>query len=264
MMMRLMLGIMLASGLVLSPLASAEVTDQKWQAMHRDFFPGKTLQKADFIKITAPRRAESGAQVPFAFAVDYPLTTGQFVKAVSVIVDENPVPLAAVFHFNPNGGKAEIATRIRLETDSLVHVVVETSDGQWYVNAAPVRASGGCGGTLDGDEKEARQGAGKMRLALDSEAADGELRYARLQIKHPMFTGLQRDLVSQGFRPAYYVDKIVVQYNGVTVFQADTYIGISEDPNIRFPFIAKGDGTLTVTVHDNEDNEFHHSLAVKL
>ena len=268
MMMRSMSRVLLVLGVVFSgwmPLvANAEVTDQKWQAMHRDLFPGKTLQQADFIKITAPRRAESGAQVPFAFSVDYPVAEGQYVKAVSVIVDANPVPLAAVFHFNPQSGKAEVATRIRLETDSLVHVVAETSDGKWYVNAAPVRASGGCGGTIDGDESAARQSAGKMRLALDSEATEGALHYARLQIKHPMFTGLQRDLVSQGFRPAYYIDKIEVQYNGVTVFQADTYIGISEDPNIRFPFIAKGDGALTVTIHDNEDNEFHHSLAVKL
>lgn len=264
MMTRLLSRALLVLGLALSMAAAAEVTDQKWQSMQRDFFPGKTLQQSELIKINAPRRAESGAQVPFAFSVDYPETEGQYVKSVSVIVDANPVPLAAVFHFNPNSGKAEIATRIRLETDSLVHVVAETSDGKWYVNAATVRASGGCGGTIDGDESAARQSAGKMRLALDSEATEGDLRYAKLQIKHPMFTGLQRDLVSQGFRPAFYISKIDVRYNGEPVMQADTYIGISEDPNIRLPFIAKRDGTLTVTIQDNEDNEFTQSLAVKL
>ncbi|MFL9609463.1 quinoprotein dehydrogenase-associated SoxYZ-like carrier [Methylobacillus sp. Pita2] len=263
MMTRLLSRALLALGLALSMAATAEVTDQKWQSMQRDFFPGKTLQQSDVVKITAPRRAESGAQVPFAFSVDQP-GDGQYVKSVSVIVDANPVPLAAVFHFNPHSGKAEVATRIRLETDSLVHVVAETSDGKWYVNAATVRASGGCGGTIDGDENAARQSAGKMRLALDNEAAEGDLRYAKLQIKHPMFTGLQRDLVSQGFRPAFYISKIDVRYNGEPVLQADTYIGISEDPNIRLPFIAKRDGTLTVTIQDNEDNEFTQSLAVKL
>jgi len=257
-------GVLCALGLACSLAATAEVTDEKWQSMQRDLFPGKTLQQSDLIKITAPRRAESGAQVPFAFSIDHPQGQDKYVKSVSVIVDANPVPLAAVFHFTPHSGKAELATRIRLETDSLVHVVAETSDGQWYVNAAKIRASGGCGGTIDGDEKEARQNAGKMRLALDNEAVEGDLRYARLQIKHPMFTGLQRDLVSQGFRPAFYISKIDVRYNGEPVLVADTYIGISEDPNLRLPFIAKGDGTLTVTIRDNEDNEFTHSLDVRL
>ena len=262
MMKRLLLGGILLLGASLT--AGAEVNEQIWPSMQRDMFPGKTLQQADFIKITAPKRAESGAQVPFAFVVDYPMTEGQYVKAVTVVVDANPVPMTAVFHFNPNSGRAEIATRIRLETDSLVHVVAETSDGQLYVNAAPVRASGGCGGTIDGDETEARLNAGKMRLALDSEASEGDIKYARLQIKHPMFTGLQRDLVSQGFRPAFYINKIDVRYNGEPVWLADTYIGISEDPNIRIPFVAKGNGTLTVTIHDNEEGEFTQQLAVKL
>ncbi|MCB5190790.1 quinoprotein dehydrogenase-associated SoxYZ-like carrier [Methylobacillus arboreus] len=264
MMMRLFVNGLVMLGVMLSLPASAEVNDQKWQSMQRDFFPGKSLLQGDFIKIAAPRRAESGAQVPFSFVVDYPMTESQYVKAVTVIVDANPVPLAAVFHFNPHSGKAEIATRIRLETDSLVHVVAETSDGKLHVNAVPVRASGGCGGTVEGDEDEAKRNAGKMRLALDSEAGEGDVRNVKLQIKHPMFTGLQRDLVSQGFRPAFYISKIDVRYNGEPVLQADTYIGISEDPNIRFPFIAKQDGTLTVTIHDNEDNEFSQSLAVKL
>ena len=79
-----------------------------------------------------------------------------------------------------------------------------------------------------------------------------------------MFTGLQRDLVSQGFRPAFYISKIDVRYNGEPVLLADTYIGISEDPNIRIPFMAKGNGTLTVTIQDNEEGEFTQQLAVKL
>ncbi|SNR80408.1 sulfur-oxidizing protein SoxY [Methylobacillus rhizosphaerae] len=263
MMTRVFLGCLMAVGLMLSAAGHAEVNDQKWQSMQHDMFQGKTLEQGDFIRITAPKRAESGAQVPFSFSVDYPMTEQQYVKAVTVVVDANPVPLAAVFHFNPKSGKAEIATRIRLETDSLVHVVAETSDGKLYVNAAAVRASGGCGGAVDGDEEEAKRNAGKMRLALDSEDTEQDLRHVKLQIKHPMFTGLQRDLVSQGFRPAFYISKIDVQYNGEPVLQADTYIGISEDPNIRFPLIVERDGMLTVTIHDNEDNEFSQNLAVK-
>jgi hypothetical protein len=52
-----------------------------------------------------------------------------------------------------------------------------------------------------------------------------------------MYTGLQRDMETHGFRPALFINKIDVTYNGKPVMTADTNIGISEeslDP-VRFP-----------------------------
>lgn len=248
--------------LLLAQPAAAEVENNYWESIQRDQFAGKQVLPGEFIKLTAPQRAESGAQVPFAFSVDYPVKAGQYVKTVTVVADANPVPVVAVFHFTPQSGKAEISTRIRLEVDSLVHVVAETSDGKLYVNAIAIRATGGCGGTVGGDEEEAKRNAGKMKLVIDDGAGEGDLRYAKLLIKHPMFTGLQRDLESQGYRPAFFINKIDIRFNDEPVLLADTYIGVSEDPSIRFPFIAKGGGTLRVTILDNEDNEFSQSLEI--
>ncbi len=236
-------------------VAHAEAEDKYWQAMKKDYFPKAVLEESAAVKITAPKRAESGAQVPFSFSIDSPMTEGSYIKSVSVIADANPVPLVAVYHFNPDSGKAEISTRIRLEVDSFVHVVAETSDGKYLVNQVPIRASGGCGGTIGGDEDIARQTAGKMKLQVKSENSE-QLKLAHLLIKHPMNTGLQRDLVSQGYRPAFYISKIVAKFNDKVVFDADTYIGVSEDPNIQFPFKADQSGKLTVVIQDNEDKEF--------
>ena len=110
-------------------------------------------------------------------------------------------------------------------------------------------------GTIGGDEDIARQTAGKMKLQVKSENSE-QLKLAHLLIKHPMNTGLQRDLVSQGYRPAFYISKIVAKFNDKVVFDADTYIGVSEDPNIQFPFKADQSGKLTVVIQDNEDKEF--------
>ena len=248
-------GLMASLYLSGTQMANAEAVDKYWEPMQKAFFPNASIEESSAIKITAPIRAENGAQVPFDFSIDYPMTEGQYIKAVSVIVDVNPVPLVAVYHFSPASGKAEISTRIRIETDSYVHVVAETSDGKFLMNKVPIRAAGGCGGTIGGDESIARQSAGKMKLSIKPDSTN-QLKEARLLIKHPMYTGLQRDLVSQGFRPAFFINKVMAKFNGQVVFDADTYIGVSEDPNIRFPFKADQSGTLTVIVQDNEGKEF--------
>lgn len=252
----------------LSGLTHAEADASYWQAMQKDFFPNKTLQQSAEIEITAPKRAESGAQVPFAFSIASPMTAASYIKSVSVIADANPVPLVAVYHFNPSSGKAEVSTRIRLEVDSLVHVVAETSDGKFLVNQVAIRASGGCGGTIGSDEDAARQTAGKMKLQVKPQPAEAEsrnnasIKQAHLLIKHPMNTGLQRDLVSQGYRPAFYISKVTARFNDQVVFDADTYIGVSEDPSIQFPFKAEQSGQLTLLIEDNEGKQFSTSTEV--
>lgn len=242
--------------------APAQVADAPWTALQKSHFPGRQLEAAPFIHLTAPARAPSGEQVPFAFSIDHPMTASRYIKSVTVFVDANPVPLTAVFHFNPRSGKAEISTRIRFESDSPVHVVAESNDGSLYVNAITVKASGGCGGTTPGDNAAALAAAGKMKLALDGPFKRGEVNKARLLIRHPMYTGLQRDLSTNGFRPAFFIDKIDVSFNGVPVMMADTSIGISEDPSLQFGFVADQPGTLQVVVRDSRGATFRQSLEV--
>ena len=259
----LILSLMASCLLGFQPSSHAEAVDKYWGTLKESHFPNKKLEESGDIKIKAPARAESGAQVPFEFSVQYPHTKDQYIKTVTVIADANPVPLVAVHHFTPDSGKAEINTRIRLETDSFVHVVAETNDGRFLMNKVPIRAAGGCGGTVGGDESIALQAAGKMKLSVkDDEAA--KLNKAHLLIKHPMYTGLQRDLVSQGFQPAFFINKIVATFNNKVVFDADTFIGLSEDPNIQFPFKADQAGTLSVMIQDNEGKSFTTSTDVKV
>lgn len=261
--MRLMIKMLMAvTTAILATSANAEPVNKHWENLQESYFSGKRIAPGPFIHLTAPPRAESGAQVPFAFSVDYPMTAEKYVKSVTLLVDENPVPLTAIFHFNPKSGKAEISTRIRLESDSFVHAVAETSDGMFYMNAIAIRASGGCGGTVGGDEALARKNAGKMKLAANGPLKASTPAKAHLLIKHPMYTGMQRDLASQGFKPAFFVKHIEARFNDENLMQADTFIGISEDPNIQFDFIPEKNGKLSVTIEDNEGGKFHHDIDV--
>ena len=242
------------------PQATAQALESPWAALQKTYFDGKNLEEAPFVRLTAPARAASGEQVPFAFSIDHPMTETRYIKSVSVFVDANPVPLTAVFHFNPSSGKAEISSRIRLESDSLVHVVAESSDGRLYVNAIAVKASGGCGGPTAGDDPAVMAAAGKMKMALDGPLKLGDVNQAKLLIRHPMYTGLQRNLLTNGFRPAFFINKIEVTYQDKPVMTADTFIGISENPSIEFSFVATGPGALRVVIHDNEGRTFSQSM----
>ena len=58
----------------------------------------------DIITIDAPKRAEDAAIVPVDLHFKTDAATGR-IKAVTLIVDENPSPVAAVFTFRKGCGR---------------------------------------------------------------------------------------------------------------------------------------------------------------
>lgn len=253
------------AGLILSFNSSAwaQADPKIWPVFKEAFFADRNIEEVDFIQLTAPKRAESGAQVPFSIALDQTQGPAKDIKKIYVIVDANPIQLAATYNLTEELGKFNLSTRIRLETDSFVRAVGETADGKLYMAAIPIRAAGGCGGIIDADEKEVRAAAGKIKMNVESPVSFGAATPATFIIKHPMRTGLQRDLVSQGFLPAFFINKAVFTYNNKPVFDVDFNVGTSEDPYLKFDFIPKEPGTLEVKATDNEGKSFSHQVEVK-
>lgn len=244
--------------------AWAEASDALWPVLKESFFAGKKIETVDFIKLEGPpKRAESGAQVPLTLTVDKPLNAADAVTKVYLFVDANPIPLAATYHFTPLNGKAQLSTRIRLETDSYIHAVGETADGKLVMSAIAIRASGGCGGPVDGDESAIRAASGKIKMSIEQPVKFGEPNPATVMVKHPMFTGLQRDLVSGGYRPAFYMKKLDVRYNGQPVMNVEFGVGTAEDPYLRFFYQPAGAGTMDVEATDNEGKVFTHQVEIK-
>ncbi len=251
-----------ASFLILaSGSAWAEASDKLWPVVREAFFANRPIEEAKFISISGPRRAESGAQVPVTLTVDQ--STGVVIKKIYVIVDANPIQLAATYHLSEMLGNLQLATRIRMETDSFVRAIGETADGKLYMSATTIRAAGGCGGTVDNDEAAIRATAGKIKMNVESPVSFGKATPATFIIKHPMRTGLQRDLVSQGYVPAFYINKATFTFNQKPVMEVDFGVGTSEDPYLRFEFTPSTPGTLEVKATDNEGASFNHHVDVK-
>lgn len=249
--------------LVFSLPVFAESNPELWPVMKEAFFAKRDMQEVTFMKIDAPRRAESGAQVPVTYTIDNAAANGVAIKKVYVFVDSNPIPLTATYHLTDALGDFHLSTRIRFETDGFVRLVGETADGKLYLASREVRAAGGCGGAVENDEVAIRAVAGKIKMNVETPAKFGVATPATFNIKHVMRTGLQRDLVSQGYVPAFYIKKTEFTYNGKAVMTVDVGVGTAEDPYFKFNFVPKEPGKLEVLATDNEGKSFTHVVEVK-
>ena len=241
----------------------AEPDPKLWPVMKEAFFEKRPMTEADFIKIDAPRRAESGAQVPVTYTVDNAAAKGVKIVKLYAFVDANPIPLTATYHLTDALGDFNLSTRIRFETDAFVRLVGEDASGKLYLASREIRAAGGCGGTVDGDEAAIRASAGKIKFKVDDPVKIGAATSTTFNIKHPMRTGLQRELVSQGFVPAFYINKAAFNYNGKNVLTVDVGVGTAEDPYFKFNFVPTAPGKFEVVATDNEGKSFTQEVEVK-
>lgn len=241
----------------------AEPDPKLWPVMKEAFFAKREMTEASFIKIDAPRRAESGAQVPVTYSIDNAAANGVKITKLYAFVDANPIPLTATYHLTDALGDFNLSTRIRFETDAFVRLVGEDASGKLYLASREIRAAGGCGGTVDADEATIRASAGKIKFKVEEPVKIGGATSTTFNIKHPMRTGLQRELVSQGFIPAFYINKTAFNYNGKNVLTVDVGVGTAEDPYFKFNFVPDAPGKLEVVATDNEGKSFAQEVEVK-
>ena len=108
---------------------------------------GDAKPAAGRVKITLPEIAENGNTVPFSLAVESPMSSKDYAKAVHIFASGNPRPDVASFMFSPLSGKAEAASRMRLGRTQDIIAVAEMSDGKFYMAKRTVKVTiGGCGG----------------------------------------------------------------------------------------------------------------------
>ncbi len=89
-------------------------------------FGGTTPIASDKVNLKIPDIAENGAVVPVTVSTDMP-----DVESISVLVANNPNPLAASFELSP-GTLAEVSTRIKMGQSSDVIGVVKTKSGVFH------------------------------------------------------------------------------------------------------------------------------------
>lgn len=95
---------------------------------------------SDQITLKVPQIAENGAVVPVTVT-----TTLENVESISIIVVNNPRPLAATFELPP-GTLPDLSSRIKMGQTSDVLAVVKTNTGVFSTSEQVKVTIGGCGG----------------------------------------------------------------------------------------------------------------------
>jgi sulfur-oxidizing protein SoxY len=95
---------------------------------------------SDQITLKVPEIAENGAVVPVTIS-----TTLGNVESISIVVENNPRPLAASFEI-PAGTLPAVSSRIKMGETSDVIAVVKTDAGLYSTSKQVKVTIGGCGG----------------------------------------------------------------------------------------------------------------------
>lgn len=261
----------LGLGLGLTPTrARAQATakptpEQHWAQLRQSLFGDRAIldNATDLLVLDTPVRAEDAAVVPVAVRAQVAQSATRWIRKIHLVIDNNPSPMGAVFAFTPDSGRADIETRVRVEEYTTVRAVAELQDGRLAMVSRFLKASGGCSAPAGKDLAEAMARLGRMRLRVDGPVVPGKPALAQLMISHPNVSGLAIDQLTRLAPAPVFVRKVVVTYAGKPVLQADVDFSLSENPSLRFNFLAQADGELLAEVTDTNDRQWTQRLAVK-
>jgi sulfur-oxidizing protein SoxY len=240
--------------------AAAQADADPWPSLVQQIFDAKPLENGDgVLALSAPYRALDAAVVPITIRTLLLPGDARTVRRITLVIDGNPSPLAAIFTLGEHSGIDFIATRVRVDDYTNVHAVAELSDGKLYAVSSFVKAAGGCSAPA---LKQA-SGAiplGTMRFrelphSTKGDAQPGE-REIQLMIRHPNYSGMQMDQVSRLYIPAEFIKSVQVWQGKEMMVSVESGISISENPEFRFHFKPNGDEPFRAEAVDSDDKPF--------
>lgn len=250
-------------------------SDETWTSLKPDIFGDRAIADGtDILSIDAPMRAEDAAVVPVTVHALKPQAGETAIKAITLVVDENPAPVAAAISFGPAAATAAFSTRLRVNSYGYIRAIAEMNDGSLRMVKRFVKASGGCSAPAlkDEDKSLAEIGQLKLRQFAGGEAVgnsyalapqDPRAVEAQLMIHHPNYSGLQMDQLTMLYIPAYFVRQVELKRGEALVFKMEGGISLSENPSFRFTFRKEGTGDLSVNAVDTKDGVFAKSWPVE-
>jgi sulfur-oxidizing protein SoxY len=245
----------------LAPAASAEAYDP-WPGLVQDIFNNRAMNDgSDVIAIEMPYRAEDAAIVPVTLRTKLSPGDTRRVKTITLVIDQNPAPMAAKFELGADANVSEISTRVRVNNYTDVHAVAELSDGKLYMVKTYVKASGGCSAPAAKNAEEANGRLGQMRYRQFAKTGQGpanSVREAQIMIGHPNYSGLQMDQVTQLYIPAFFINELHLWQDDSLVLSMEGGISISEDPNVRFTYVSNSAKRFRAEAKDTDGHLFQH------
>ncbi len=230
----------------------------RWDEIRAMLFDDRPLADGTAVlELEAPQRALDAALVPVRIRAR---AGAPPIRTLWLVIDENPAPVAAVFRLDPELARADIETRVRVNSYTPVHAVAEAVDGRLFVVARFVKAAGGCSAPGTRDRGEALARVGRMKIRPLEPVVAGRPVRVKIKIAHPNYTGLQIDQLTRQWIPPDYVTRVRLRLAGRTAVEVESDISISEDPTFLVTLVPPGEVELGVEVEDSSDRRFARSV----
>ncbi len=238
--------------------AAGQNADDPWPALAREVFKNRPLSDgAGLIALTLPYRAADAAVVPLSVRATLPAGDPRRMTGLTIVIDNNPSPVAARFTFGRKANVSALATRVRVNSYTEVHAVAELSDGKLYVVKRFVKASGGCSAPALKDAAAAKVHLGQMKFRQFKPGPHaGMSREAQIKIRHPNNSGLQMNQITHLYIPAFFVNDLKIWQGKELLLAMKGGISISENPSIRFDYQANGTAPYRVEAVDTKKDVF--------
>jgi sulfur-oxidizing protein SoxY len=247
-------------------VAAPAFASNAWEEIRGTLYGGREIEDGrGVITLTAPARPEDMRVVPISISAKF--TDGRAIKTVNFIIDENPTPVVAAFHMGPGRDAVSLKANFRVDRQSDVHAVVETTDGKLYAVSQLIKFAGGqasCSAPPTGDPAEIAANMGKMNLTdvKSAVAVSSALGRAKIDLNHPNHTGMVMDQITLLYTPMKMVSEIRVRHGEEVVFTSEGSIGLSQNPMIEFDYPRGGSDALEVTMTDTDGGTWTKSFVI--
>ncbi|SPH24907.1 hypothetical protein DEA8626_03941 [Defluviimonas aquaemixtae] len=251
--------------LALAPPAFAD--ESSWPDIRAALYGERVLQSGDnVVALDAPYRSANDSRTIIGVSLAAP--PGLRIAAVTVVLDENPMPVSAVIRLAEPMPRFRFEATLRFNGPTPVHVVAETADGKLFMTEGFVKTmgQGACAAPPGTNPEDALAGLGEMTIGIgNSSRAAGTLAdlsagqmEMSLSIDHPSHSGMQMDQITLLFIPMRYVENVTVELDGEPYAEVTGSISLSENPELTLSIPARTRG-IDVTMTDTDGTVAHAS-----
>jgi len=255
------------SALVALCLAALPAWATSWDDLRSELYGDRALLDGQsVIAIDAPYRTQNDARTQLAAQIVAP--KGAEIAKVTLVVDENPMPVSAEFALETPLPAFFFDITIRVNGPTPMHVVAETTDGRLFVSETFVKTSGlgACAAPPGTDPKLALATLGQMEIELAgrlpglgqtaSDRLGNRLNRMDVDISHPSHSGMQMDQISLLFIPMRYVENVEIDLDGAGFVTMTGSISLSENPQVSLSVPSRAQ-SVDVTMTDTDGTTTH-------
>lgn len=243
--------------------ANQESSD-RWGVLRAQLFGERKIQSGTgIISFDAPARAFDSARVTITIKALSPQSESSYIEKLYLIVDNNPVPVAATFLFESGNDWDTVDTELRINEYTDMRVVAQLNDGSLHMDNSFIKAVGGCSAPPSSYDRSDAANMGTFGGGVNQLINPKVRAVARIRVTHPNASGMQFDQFTRTYIPAHFIHTMGASYNGKKLFTVDTNFSMSQDPVLGFNFKPSSDGELKIYAVDSKDNRYEKSWMLK-